>query len=130
MIACFDMIAFPQTELNRLVSLPAVAPIRIREQCRIHDATVARDRQVVLSENLIRTLRFRKRKLISKDIHGPGAPVSVCLQPFGVRLKKEIDAAIKTLSGDVTYTLDNRALLAEFCVNAYHSDPIKAAKVD
>ncbi|MHC4147067.1 MAG: aldo-keto reductase family protein, partial [Planctomycetota bacterium] len=44
---------------------------------------------------------------------------------IGMRLEKEIDANIKTLSGDVKYTFDDRALLAEFCAKAYDSDAIK-----
>jgi predicted aldo/keto reductase-like oxidoreductase len=48
----------------------------------------------------------------------------------GMRLTEEIDANIKTLSGDTTYTLDDRALLAQFCAKALDSDPIKAMKVD
>ncbi len=31
-----------------------------------------------------------------------------------MRLKEEIDANFKVLSGDTTYTLEDRALLAEF----------------
>jgi hypothetical protein len=34
------------------------------------------------------------------------------------------------LSGDATYTLDDRALLAEFCAEAYNSETIKAMRVD
>jgi predicted aldo/keto reductase-like oxidoreductase len=49
---------------------------------------------------------------------------------IGMRLKEEVDANIKTLTGDVTYTLDDRALLAEFCAKALDSDPIKAMRVD
>ncbi len=49
---------------------------------------------------------------------------------IGMRLKEEIDANIKTLSGDITYTLDDRALLADFCTKAYDSDAIKAMKID
>ncbi len=49
---------------------------------------------------------------------------------IGMRLKEEIDANIKTLSGDVTYTLDDRALLAEFSTEAFDSDAIKAMRVD
>ena len=45
-------------------------------------------------------------------------------------LKEEVDANIKILSGDATYTLDDRALLAEFCAETYDSDPIKAMRVD
>jgi len=49
---------------------------------------------------------------------------------IGMRLKDEIDANIRTLSSDGTYTLDDRALLAEFCAKAYDSDVIKAMKID
>jgi predicted aldo/keto reductase-like oxidoreductase len=49
---------------------------------------------------------------------------------IGMRLTKEIDANIKTLSGDATYTLDDRALLAEFTAKAFESDAIKAMKID
>ena len=54
----------------------------------------------------------------------------VHLLTIGMRLKKEIDANIKTLSGDVAYTLDDRALLAEFCAKAYNSDAIKRMRVE
>jgi predicted aldo/keto reductase-like oxidoreductase len=49
---------------------------------------------------------------------------------IGMRLEAEVDANIKTLAGDVTYTLDDRALLAGFCAKAYDSDAIKAMKID
>jgi predicted aldo/keto reductase-like oxidoreductase len=49
---------------------------------------------------------------------------------IGMRLKPEIDANIKTLAGDVTYTTDDRALLAEFCAKAYETDAIKSLKID
>jgi len=49
---------------------------------------------------------------------------------IGMRLEAEIDANIKTLAGDVTYTLDDRALLAGFCTKAYDSDAIRAMKID
>jgi predicted aldo/keto reductase-like oxidoreductase len=52
------------------------------------------------------------------------------LLTIGMRLKKEVDANIKTLSGDTVYTLNDRALLAKFCAKALDSDPIKAMKVD
>ena len=48
----------------------------------------------------------------------------------GMRLKEEIDANIKTLSGDTTYTLEDRALLAEFSAQVLASDPIKKMRVD
>jgi len=52
------------------------------------------------------------------------------LLTIGMRLKEEVDANIKTLSGDVTYTLDDRALLAEFSAKAFDSDAIKRMRVD
>ncbi|MHC4170066.1 MAG: hypothetical protein ACYSWQ_24210 [Planctomycetota bacterium] len=47
-----------------------------------------------------------------------------------MRLKTEIDDNVKTLAGDVTYTSDDRAILADFCSEAYNSDAIKAMKTD
>ena len=52
------------------------------------------------------------------------------LLTIGMRLKKEVDANIRTLSGDATYTLDDRALLAEFSARAFDSDAIKAMRID
>ncbi len=49
---------------------------------------------------------------------------------IGMRLRREIDANIKTLSGDLTYTVDDQALLAEFMAKAYDGDAIKRMKVD
>jgi len=67
----------------------------------------------------------------------PGAAIRYVLDDdridllvIGMRLKKEIDANIKTLSGDVTYTLDDRALLAEFTAKAFESDAIKKMRID
>ena len=52
------------------------------------------------------------------------------LVTIGMRLKEEVDANIKTLSADATYTLDNRALLAEYCAKALDSDAMKAMRID
>ncbi|KPL13179.1 hypothetical protein AMJ85_00125 [candidate division BRC1 bacterium SM23_51] len=67
----------------------------------------------------------------------PAAAIRYALQDkrihlltIGMRLKEEVDANIKTLSGDLTYTLDDRALLAQFCAKAYDSDAIKAMRID
>jgi len=49
---------------------------------------------------------------------------------IGMRLREEIDTNIKTLSADVTYTTDDRALLTEYCAKAYDSDAIKRMKID
>ena len=54
----------------------------------------------------------------------------ISMLTIGMRLEAEVDANIKTFSGDVTYTLDDRALLAAFCAKAYDSDAIKAMKID
>jgi len=67
----------------------------------------------------------------------PGAAIRYVLDDdridllvIGMRLKEEVDANIKTLSGDVTYTRDDRALLAEFSAQALESEAIKAMRVD
>jgi predicted aldo/keto reductase-like oxidoreductase len=67
----------------------------------------------------------------------PGAAIRYVLDDdridilsIGMRLGAEVDANIKTLAGDVTYALDDRALLAEFCAKAYDSDAIKSMKID
>ncbi len=52
------------------------------------------------------------------------------LLTIGMRLKEEVDANIKTLSGDTTYTLDDRSLLTQFCAKAYDSDAIKKMRID
>jgi len=67
----------------------------------------------------------------------PGAAIRHVLQDkridllnIGMRLKEEIDSNLKILSGDVTYTLEDRALLAEFSAKALESDEIKKLKVE
>jgi predicted aldo/keto reductase-like oxidoreductase len=67
----------------------------------------------------------------------PGAAIRYVLDDeriqllvIGMRLENEIDANIKTLSGDVTYTLNDRGLLAEFSAKALNSDAIKQMRVD
>ena len=47
-----------------------------------------------------------------------------------MRLREEVDANIKALSDDVTYTLEDRALLAEFSAKAFDSDAIRRMRVD
>ena len=49
---------------------------------------------------------------------------------IGMRLEGEIDANINTLSGDTTYTPNDRALLAEFSTKAFESDAIKKMRID
>lgn len=69
-------------------------------------------------------------KLPAAAIHYVLQDERIHLLTIGMRLKEEVDANIKTLSGDVTYTLDDRALLTEFCAKAYDSDAIKAMRMD
>ena len=49
---------------------------------------------------------------------------------IGMRLKEEIDANVKILSGDASFTVDDRALLAEFSAKLYETDAIKKMKVE
>ena len=49
---------------------------------------------------------------------------------IGMRLKEEIDANIRTLARDVTYTSDDRALLAEYCAEAYETDALKKMQIE
>jgi hypothetical protein len=48
----------------------------------------------------------------------------------GMRLKEEIDANVKTFSGNVAYTPADRALLAEFSAKLYDSDAIKKMSIE
>jgi predicted aldo/keto reductase-like oxidoreductase len=52
------------------------------------------------------------------------------LLAVGMRLKEEVDANLGILSGEATYTLDDRALLSEFSVKAHDSDVIRKMKTD
>jgi predicted aldo/keto reductase-like oxidoreductase len=54
----------------------------------------------------------------------------VHLLAIGMRLKEEIDANIEILSGKATYTLEDRALLAEFSAKLYDTDTVKKMKVE
>ncbi len=49
---------------------------------------------------------------------------------IGMRLKEEIDANIRILAGRSPYTSDDRALLAEFSVQAFESDAIRKMRID
>jgi predicted aldo/keto reductase-like oxidoreductase len=49
---------------------------------------------------------------------------------IGMRLKEEIDANLKILSGDGTYTLEDRALLAEFSAKLFETDMIKKMRIE
>jgi len=67
----------------------------------------------------------------------PGAAIRHVLQDqrvhmltIGMRLKEEIDANLKILSSDATYTPKDRSLLAEFSATLYDTDTIKKMKVE
>ena len=49
---------------------------------------------------------------------------------IGMRLKPEIDANIATMTGDLTYTTADRAVLAEFCARVYESDAVKKMRIE
>jgi predicted aldo/keto reductase-like oxidoreductase len=49
---------------------------------------------------------------------------------IGMRLKEEIDANLKILSGDTAYTLEDRALLAEFSAKLFDTAAIKKMKIE
>jgi len=67
----------------------------------------------------------------------PAAAIRYALQDkrlhmlcIGMRLRTDIDANIKTLAGDVTYTDADRALLAEFGPQALNSDAMRKMRVE
>jgi hypothetical protein len=47
-----------------------------------------------------------------------------------MRLKPEIDANVRTLTGDRTYTTADRALLAEYGARVYESDAVKRLRIE
>ena len=49
---------------------------------------------------------------------------------IGMRLKEEVDANIKILSGDTTFTLEDRALLAEYSAKLYDTDTIRKMRIE
>jgi len=49
---------------------------------------------------------------------------------IGMRLKEEVDANIKILTGDTAYTTEDRLLLADFSAKAFESDAIKRMKIE
>jgi len=72
----------------------------------------------------------RLEKLPAAAIHYVLQDERIHLLTIGMRLKEEVDANIKILSDDTRYTLDDRALLTEFCAKTYESDAIKAMRID
>ena len=67
----------------------------------------------------------------------PGAAIRHVVQDqrihmltIGMRLRSDIDANLKTLTGDVTCTVDDRALLSEFSALACEGDAMKKMRVE
>ena len=67
----------------------------------------------------------------------PGAAIRFVLQDqrihiltIGMRLREEIDANLKILSGDGTYTPEDQALLAEFSAKLYETEAIKKMRIE
>jgi len=67
----------------------------------------------------------------------PGAAIRHVLQDqrvhvlnIGMRLKEEIDANIRILSGDTTYTPEDRDLLADFSAQLYDTDAMRKLRVE
>ena len=54
----------------------------------------------------------------------------VQLLTIGMRLTEEIDANIRTLNAETTYTAADRGLLAEFSARAYESDALKKMRIE
>jgi ankyrin repeat protein len=48
----------------------------------------------------------------------------------GMTLKEQVDANIRTLSGDLAYTREDRNLLAEFSAKLFDTDTIKKMKIE
>ncbi len=67
----------------------------------------------------------------------PGAAMRYALRDkrihmltIGMRLKTDIDANIKTVAGDATFTAADRALLEEFGPQALKSDAMRKMRVE
>ncbi len=67
----------------------------------------------------------------------PGAAIRYALDNkriqmlcIGMRLPHEIDANVRTIAGDTTYTPEDRALLKDYAAKAHESDAIKKMKID
>jgi predicted aldo/keto reductase-like oxidoreductase len=72
----------------------------------------------------------RLKQLPAAAIHYVLQDQRVHVLDIGMRLKEEIDANIKTLCGDHAYTLDDRAVLAEFSARLYDTDAMKRLRVE
>ncbi|HOD80701.1 MAG: General stress protein 69 [Planctomycetes bacterium ADurb.Bin126] len=115
--------------------------IRLREKClaKAHDLKMGIVAMKVVGAGLLGAWAgyavpsFDKARL--KDL--PGSAIRYVLGDkrihmlaIGMRLPGEIDANIKTLSGDTTYTAADRALLEQFGPRVLSSDAMKKMKLE
>ena len=115
--------------------------IRLREQClaKAHEQGMGIVAMKVIgggllggwARHVVPTFDKRRLKLL------PAAAIRRVLQDkrvhmlcIGMRLKTDIDANIKTLSGNVAYRADDRALLAEFGPQALNSAAMRKMRVE
>ena len=75
--------------------------------------------------------------MVARAARLPGAAIRHVLQDprvhlltIGMRLKDEMDANLRILSSDTTFTVEDRALLAEFSAKLYDTDAIKKLRVE
>lgn len=115
--------------------------IKLRDQCldKAHDLKMAVVAMKVVGAGLMGAWArhiapgFDKRRL--PDL--PGAAIRYVLKDkrinmlaIGMRLKQEIDANIKTFTGDTTFTKADLALLEEFAPHALKSKAMSKMKVE
>ena len=72
----------------------------------------------------------RLKQLPTAAIHHVLQDQRVHVLNIGMRLKEDIDANIKILSGDTTYTPEDRDLLAEFSAQLYDTDAMRKLRVE
>ena len=72
----------------------------------------------------------RLRKLPGAAIRYVLDDKRISILAIGMRFKEEIDANVKILSGDTTYTLEDKTLLAQFTAKALDSALLKAMRID
>jgi hypothetical protein len=72
----------------------------------------------------------RLTQLPAAAIHHVLQDPRVHILNIGMRLREEIDANLRILSGDLTYTLDDRALLAEFSAKLFDTEAIKKLRIE
>jgi predicted aldo/keto reductase-like oxidoreductase len=72
----------------------------------------------------------RRKRLPAAAIRHVLQDKRVHILNIGMRLKEEIDANLRVITGDASYTFEDRALLAEFSTKLYDTDAMKNLKVE